>query len=326
MGKQHTTSGAAWSLPVFRSRINKRRAAEAGINAPDNLSGFLFMLPWILGFLVFVAGPLLASLWLSFTNYNLFNPPEWRGFANYERLFTRDRSFGASLWVTTVYVLTSVPVRLAFALGVAMILNKGLRGLPVYRAVYYLPSLLGGSVAIAILWRQLFGFDGVINSILGPLGVPQFSWIGSPDTALSTLVVLAAWQFGSPMVIFLAGLKQIPRELYEAAEIDGASAVQKFFSITVPMLTPVIFFNLLMQIISAFQAFTPAYIVSSGTGGPADSTLFYTLYLYQQAFSFHRMGYASAMAWVLLAIVGTVTFINFMASRYWVYYADEGKA
>ncbi|GGL78068.1 carbohydrate ABC transporter permease [Wenxinia marina] len=325
MTSEDTTLGTV-STPRRRWRFWRAPATgEMGVNAEDNLSGFLFMLPWLIGFVVFMAGPLLASLYLSFTRYDLFTAPEWRGTANYERLFFRDRTFADSMQVTVVYVLTSVPLRLGFALAVAMLLNRGVRGLPLYRAIYYLPSLIGGSVAIAILWRELFGYEGLINDILVPLGFERMSWIGSPDTALSTLVVLAAWQFGSPMVIFLAGLKQIPKELYEAADMDGGGPVQKFFYITLPMLTPVIFFNLLMQMISAFQAFTPAYIVSEGTGGPAGSTLFYTLYLYQQAFSFHRMGYASAMAWVLLAIVATVTMVNFVLSRRWVYYADGGR-
>jgi multiple sugar transport system permease protein len=189
----------------------------------------------------------------------------------------------------------------------------------VYRGIFYLPSLLGGSVAIAILWRQVFGAEGLVNNLLGLEG----SWISRPSTVLSTLIVLAAWQFGSPMIIFLAGLKQIPQDLYDAAAVDGAGKVSTFLRITLPLLTPIIFFNLVLQMIGAFQAFTPAFIISGGTGGPSDSTLFYTLYLYKKGFEFLDMGYASAMAWVLLLIIAVFTAVAFYTSRYWVHYGDS---
>lgn len=300
-------------------------SAQSKHQHKDNLVALIFMSPWILGFIIFTAGPMLVSLYLAFTNYDLFTSPEWTGLANFERLLTRDTRFISSLQVTGNYVIWAVPFRLLVALGVAMVLNKGVRGLPIYRGIFYLPSLLGGSVAIAILWRQIFGLDGVINMLLAIFGIEARSWIAAPDTALVTLILLAVWQFGSPMIIFLAGLKQIPEEYYEAAQIDGANVVQQFLRITIPLLTPVILFNLIMQMISAFQAFTPAYIISGGSGGPADSTLFYTLYLYLQGFAFFRMGYASAMAWILLAIIGIFTAINFFLSRYWVYYGDDGS-
>ena len=204
-----------------------------------------------------------------------------------------------------------------------MLLNRGLKGLGFYRSIYYLPSLLGGSVAVAIMWRQVFAYDGIINQVLLKFGISGPSWITSPDYAIYTLVALAVWQFGSPMVIFLAGLKQIPQDVYDAAEVDGATPVRKFFSITLPLLTPIIFFNFVMQTIGAFQAFTPAYIISGGQGGPADATLFYTLYLYEQAFTNFQMGYASAMAWVLVAIIAVVTAISFFSARYWVHYGDQ---
>ncbi len=202
-------------------------------------------------------------------------------------------------------------------------LDKGIRGLTLYRAIFYLPSLLGGSVAIALLWRQVFGLDGLANSVLAVFGIEGKSWIASPDTALGTLIILLAWQFGSPMVIFLAGLRQIPTELYEAASVDGASKLRQFLSITLPMLSPIIFFNLVLQMIGAFQAFTPAFIISGGKGGPNDATLFYTLYLYQEGFQNFDMGYAAALAWVLLVVIGGVTAINFITSRYWVFYNDK---
>jgi multiple sugar transport system permease protein len=198
-----------------------------------------------------------------------------------------------------------------------------MRGMAWYRSIYYIPSLLGGSVAIAVIWGQLFDNDGVLNAFLAFFGVGGRSWISNPDTALYTLVLLNIWQFGSPMVIFLAGLKQIPQELYDAASVDGANPWRRFWSVTVPLLTPIIFFNVVLQIIQAFQAFTPAYVVSGGSGGPSDSTLFYTLYLYQQGFTNLNMGYASAMAWVLLLIIAIFTLINFGLARRWVYYEDR---
>jgi multiple sugar transport system permease protein len=215
-----------------------------------------------------------------------------------------------------------VPLKLTFALLVALLLNRGIRGLPVYRAIFYLPSLLGSSVAIAILWRQIFDGDGVINTLLWQFGIEGPSWISNPDYSLYTLVILAVWQFGSPMIIFLAGLRQIPTDMYEAASLDGASKMRMFFKITLPLLTPVIFFNGVVQTIDAFKAFTPAYVISSGTGGPIDSTLFYTLYLYQEAFGYFRMGYAAALAWILVIIIALFTAFSFLTSRYWVHYDD----
>lgn len=301
-----------------------RRSSATGSNR-ESWVAYLFLLPWLIGLVVFTLGPILASAWLSFTNYDLFTSPEWVGLNNYIRLVTRDARFAKALGVTFRYVLLSVPLQLLFALLVAAVLNRGLMGLSLYRAAYYLPSLLGGSVAIAILWRQIFGMNGLFNQVLSLVGIQGISWIAEPGTALYTLILLRVWQFGSPMLIFLAGMKQIPQELYEASEIDGASTMTKFMRITVPLLTPIIFFNLIMQMVSAFQAFTPAFLISGGTGGPADSVLFYTLYLYQQAFSNFRMGYASAMAWILLAIIGLFSAIAFLSSRYWVYYEDETR-
>jgi multiple sugar transport system permease protein len=292
----------------------------------ENLWGYLFLAPWFVGLFVLTLGPMLASLYFSFTDYALLTAPEWVGLENYRRMFFEDGRYPQSLEVTFKYVFLSVPLELAFALLVAVVLNRGLRALGTYRAIYYLPSLLGGSVAIAIMWRQVFGGDGLLNQLLALLGWQGApSWVSTPEYALYTLVVLRVWQFGAPMVIFLAGLRQIPQELYDAAAVDGAGRLQRFFSITLPLLTPIIFFNLVLQLIGAFQAFTPAFIVSGGTGGPADSTLFYTLYLYQEAFANFRMGYAAAMAWVLLLIIAVFTAANFLMSRYWVYYEDGGR-
>ena len=250
-----------------------------------DLIGYAFITPWLVGFLCFSLGPVLASLYLSFTKFDLLSPAVWVGTDNYARMFFDDPRFFQALKVTFTYMVFEVPLKLAFALASAMVLDKAIRGGAFYRALFYIPSLLGGSVAIAVLWRQLFDGNGIVNQILmWAFGYKGQSWISSPETAIYTLVLLAVWQFGSPMIIFLAGLRQVPQDLYEAASMDGAGAFRKFYKITLPMLAPVIFFNMVLQIIEGFKAFTPAFVVSGGTGGPIDATLFYTLYLYQEAF------------------------------------------
>lgn len=286
------------------------------------LAGHAFLLPWLAGFLGLTLGPALASLYLSFTDFDLVRDPRWIGAANYVRIATNDPKFVASMHVTFLYVALAVPLKLAFALAIAMILNRGIRGLPIYRALFYLPSLMGASVAIAVLWRQLFAGNGLVNQMLAPVGIQGPSWISNPDYSLYTLVILSVWQFGSPMIIFLAGLRQIPKDVYEAAAIDGVGWARRFWNITLPLLTPVVFFNAIVQTIDAFKAFTPAFIISAGTGGPIDSTLFYTLYLYQEAFAFFRMGYAAALAWILVVIIAVFTAFSFLTSRYWVHYGD----
>ncbi len=288
-----------------------------------NAPGYIFLSPWLLGFFLLALGPILASLYLSFTKYDMVSDPRWVGFDNYVYMFTRDRRFWKALDVTFTYVALAVPARLIMALGVAMLLDKGLRTIGLYRAIFYLPSLLGASIAIAILWRQLFEQNGVVNQVLAVFGIEGLAWITNPDTSLYTLVILAMWQFGSPMLIFLAGLRGIPRDLYEAAEIDGTPKWRQFTRITLPLLAPVIFFNLVLQTIEAFKTFSSAFIISNGTGAPADSLLFYTVYLFNEAFKFFRMGYASALAWVLLLIIGAFTAIAFLTSKYWVHYENE---
>jgi multiple sugar transport system permease protein len=287
-----------------------------------NAPGYIFLLPWFIGFFGLTIGPIITSFYLSFTNFDLLTAPEWVGADNYVRMFTNDPKFLASMRVTLFFVIFSVPLKLAFALGVALLLNRGMRGLPLYRALFYLPSLLGASVAIAILWRQLFAGDGLVNDFLAIFGIQGPSWISNPRYSLWTLIVLSIWQFGSPMIIFLAGLRQIPQDMYEAASLDGASKSRMFWKITLPLLTPVVFFNAIIQTIEAFKSFTPAFIISGGTGNPINSTLFYTLYLYQEAFEFFRMGYASALAWFLLLLVALFTAFSFLTSKYWVHYDD----
>ncbi|HEV2564651.1 MAG TPA: sugar ABC transporter permease [Microvirga sp.] len=307
-------------IPLTISEPEKRSRPRGGLSR--TLVSYSFLAPWLIGFLGLTLGPTLASLYLSFTNFDLLQDPQFIGTANYERIVTNDVKFWHSMQVTFAYVVMAVPLKLAFALGLAMVLNRGIAGLPLYRALFYLPSLLGASVAIAVLWRQLFAKDGLVNVALALFGIDGPSWISDPNYSLYTLVLLSIWQFGSPMIIFLAGLRQIPPDVYEAASIDGATKVQQFVKITLPLLTPVIFFNGIVQTIDAFKAFTPAFIISEGTGGPIDSTLFYTLYLYQEGFAYFRMGYASALAWILLIIIACFTAFSFLTSRYWVHYND----
>jgi multiple sugar transport system permease protein len=307
-------------IPLTITEPEKRSRRREGLSR--TLVSYSFLAPWLIGFLGLTLGPTLASLYLSFTNFDLLQDPQFIGTANYQRIVTNDVKFWHSMQVTFAYVIMAVPLKLAFALGLAMVLNRGIAGLPLYRALFYLPSLLGASVAIAVLWRQLFAKDGLVNVALALFGIDGPSWISDPNYSLYTLVLLSIWQFGSPMIIFLAGLRQIPPDVYEAASIDGATKVQQFIKITLPLLTPVIFFNGIVQTIDAFKAFTPAFIISEGTGGPIDSTLFYTLYLYQEGFAYFRMGYASALAWILLIIIACFTAFSFLTSRYWVHYND----
>jgi multiple sugar transport system permease protein len=301
--------------------LRKSSKGRVATGKRENGVAYLFLLPWIVGFLGLAIVPMASSLYLSFTDYNLIRPPEWVGIENFQRMLSDARLLN-SLRVTFTYVIVSVPLQLIFALAIAMLLDRGMRGLAFYRSIFYLPSLLGSSVAIAILWRQIFGTAGLINQFLALFGIEGPGWVSSPDTALGTIILLHVWTFGAPMLIFLAGLRQIPVMYYEAAQMDGANAFQKFFRITLPLLSPIIFFNLVLQLIGSFQSFTQAYIVSGGTGGPADSTMFYTMYLYQKGFAELDMGYASAMAWGLVLVIGAFTALNFIASRWWVFYDD----
>jgi multiple sugar transport system permease protein len=305
------------------SALNELRQLKgAKQEGTDNKAAIVFLLPWLIGLVVITIGPMIASLYLSFTDYSLLEAPNWIGIKNYQRMFTDPRLLN-SIRVTLTYVLVSTPLQLGLALAIAVLLNRGMRGLAFYRSVFYLPSLMGSSVAIALLWRQIFGTDGLVNQVLRGLGWSNPpGWIADPSTALYTIILLHVWTFGSPMIIFLAGLRQIPDMYYEAASVDGASKWTQFWHITMPLLSPIIFFNLVLQIIGAFQSFTQAFIVSGGNGGPSDSTMFYTLYLYQQGFANLDMGYAAAMAWLLVLIVGAFTFLNFFLSKYWVFYDD----
>jgi len=299
----------------------KRRRLTARWESP--IAGYLFIAPWLIGFFALTLGPMGMSMYYSFTDYSLLGEENWVAFRNYTRIFLSDDTFVQSIKVTLLYVCISVPVKLASSLFFAIILNKKIKAISVYRTLMYIPSIVGGSLAVAILWKNIFGLNGFINYFLSWFGIKGISWISNPDTALGTLVILSAWQFGSTMIIFLAGLKQIPAELYEASSVDGANKVRQFFAVTLPMLSPVILFNLILGIINSFQMFTSAFIVTGG--GPVHSTYMYALYLYEKAFAHYQMGYASALAWILMILIAIATTVNFSLSKHWVYYeAEEG--
>ncbi|WP_113671953.1 carbohydrate ABC transporter permease [Vallitalea guaymasensis] len=284
--------------------------------------GLLYISPFIIGFLIFQLYPFISSIIYSFTDFTMIKKPDFVGFSNYINMFTKDRDFWNSVKVTFKYVLMAVPMKLIFALFIAMVLNMKLKSINFFRTIYYLPSILGGSVAVAVMWRFLFMYDGLVNNFLGVFNIPPVSWLGNPDISLYTIGLLAVWQFGSSMVLFLAGLKQIPENLYEASAIDGASKVKQFFVITLPMLTPIILFNMVMQTISAFQEFTGAFVITNG--GPMKSTYLYGMMLYDNAFVHFKMGYASAQSWILFFIIVTITAILLKSSKRWAYYEDGG--
>jgi multiple sugar transport system permease protein len=308
-------------MGLFGMHRNRRKRSPAG-EGLQNAVGYSLIAPWLFGLLAFTLIPVAASCYLSFTRYDLLSAPRWIGLKNYHRMLSADPVFWQSVKATLIYVFTSVPLRLAFALFIAMLLARKHRFIGLYRTLYYLPSLLGESVAVAVIWRELFGDSGAISVGLAFLGAPRgFSSVGHPQTAIWTLVLLAVWQFGSSMLIFLAGLKNVPASYYEAAVVDGAGSWKKFTRITLPLLTPIILFNLVMQLIAGFKTFTQSFIITQG--GPLNSTLFYSVYLYQSGFMYSEMGFASAMAWVLLLVVGAMTALLFKTSSFWVYYESK---
>lgn len=285
----------------------------------------LFILPWIIGFVGLTLIPFLCLFYFSFTDYNLVSAPKWSGLSNYIKVFTGDPKFWISLAATFKYVIYSIPCKLAMALAVAMVLNQKRRGIGIYRTLFYIPSIIGGSIAVAVMWRNLFSRQGAINRIIeGVFGIqPDISWIADPKTAMGCLVLLTMWQFGAPMIIFLAGLKNIPQSLYEAAKMDGANNMQCFFKITLPQLSPILFFNLVMQMINGFMVFTQGLVITNG--GPMNKTLFYQLYVYQQGFKQYNMGYAAALSCVMVVIILFFTALVFKSSDAWVYYESEAK-
>ncbi len=297
--------------------LNKLKNKQLSLDQKEKLVAYLFLAPWIFGLVVFTIYPFVSSFFLSFTDASIVNA-NFVGLDNFVEMFTRDARFAKSMQVTTKYALLAVPIKLMFALFIAMLLKDGWT---VYRTIYYLPSIIGGSVAVAVMWRQLFGYNGLINRFLELFGVQGKEWLGHPDYALNILILLAAWQFGSSMVIFIAGLKNIPKELIEASKIDGAGKFRTFIHITLPMLSSVIQFNLVLQIIGAFQVFTQGFIITRG--GPMDETLFAVHYIYDTGFKFARLGYASAISWVLLAVIAVFTAVVFFTSKYWVFYEND---
>ncbi|MFC7303740.1 carbohydrate ABC transporter permease [Streptomyces monticola] len=334
MGTAVTHAPAA--EPLAEDAGPRRRRAAATPPDPvarrrgrrENLAGYLFMSPWIAGFLLLTAGPMVASLYFAFTDYNLFDAPRWIGLDNFSEMFA-DPRWRHSVSVTLWYVVIGTPLKLGLALGVALLLAQKRRAQGFYRAAFYAPSLIGASVSVAIVWKAIFSDDAVVDRVQRAVGLDLGGWIGDPDLILYALVALTVWQFGAPMVIFLAGLKQVPRELYEAAEVDGAGPWRRFWNITLPMISPVLFFNVLLETIHSFQIFASAYIVGGGAGGnacgPADGSLVYTCYLYVQGFENSRMGLASAMAWLLLLAVALVTAVLFWSQKHWVHYEEGAR-
>ncbi|MGK9219194.1 MULTISPECIES: carbohydrate ABC transporter permease [unclassified Microbacterium] len=313
-GGRRSRAGA----PPLRPGLKKKGLRET-------LAGYAFLAPWLVGFLGLTLGPMVYSLYLSFTSYNLFTDPKWIGLENYVRMFTDDPQFVQSATITLVYVLVGTPIKLAAALGIALLLNYRDRGAAFFRSSFYAPSLIGASVSVAIVWRAMFNTDGPVDSTLSIFGIDLGGWVGNVDLVVPMMILLAVWQFGGTMVIFLAGLKQVPKELYEAAEMDGAGALRRFRAVTVPMLSPVIFFNLLLELIGAFQVFASAYIISNGTGGPAGMTNYITIYLYKRGFTDGQFGYASAIAWIVMLVVAVIAVILFRTQKSWVHYAGEDR-
>jgi multiple sugar transport system permease protein len=293
---------------------------HSSLKRREAITFYLFISPWLLGFLFFTLGPMLLSLYTSFTQWDLLTSPVWIGLENYVQAFADERFYQA-LKVTAIYTLLFVPLDLAGGLLLAMLVNARLRGMRVFRTVFYLPTVFSGVVFVVVWLWMLNPRGGMINLLLAQIGVAGPKWLMDPHLALYSLVLMSFWGWGRSMVIFLAGLQTIPGELYEAASIDGATSRQQFIKITLPLLTPTIFFNLVLSVIFTFQTFTSAFVATDG--GPLDATLFLVLYIYRQAFQFLNMGYASALAWILFAIILVLTLVVVRSQRFWVFYLGE---
>jgi oligogalacturonide transport system permease protein len=308
---------------TFRKKGAKARKKKSGSRLGESrFLGFWYVLPWLIGFLAFTLYPFAYSFILSFTKFDFSSAPKWLGLRNYVRLFS-DPVFKQSLTVTFVYVVNEVPLKIVFSLLIAVILNMKLRGINFFRTAYYIPSILGSNVAIAVLWKFIFQSDGLANQVIQAFGGQPVSWFGDSYPALMTIVLLRVWEFGSTMVIFLAGLQSIPTELYEAASVDGCTKFRQFFKITIPLLSPTIFYNLVMQLIAAFQEFNGPYLITKG--GPQNGTYLLPMLIYDETFHSYKMGYAAAMSWILFIIILIFTVLVFRYSKYWVFYSDEGK-
>ena len=309
----------AGGASAVRPDLRKRRKGLSKLE--QGYMGFFLILPWLIGFCVFKLYPFISSLVYSFTDYDLFKGAQhFVGFQNYIDAFTKSKNVKA-LQVTFAYAFMTVPLKLIFALFIAYILNFKIRGVGLFRTAYYVPSILGGSVAIAVLWKALFKSDGVVNTILTMLGFESINFLADKSWALFIICLLRVWQFGSAMVLFLAALKGVPEDLYEAASIDGASKARQFVSITIPLISPVIFYNLVTQLVQAFQEFNGPYIITQG--GPRNATTLISLIVYNTAFKDYKVGMSSAMAWVMFVIVMVLTLISFASQKKWVYYSDD---
>jgi multiple sugar transport system permease protein len=309
------------SLPYFRdwSELSATRRKEA-------ISVYLFISPWLIGFIVFFVGPIIASFVLSFTQWNIVGTPEWIGLKNYQDIFTSDPRFVKAVQVTLTYAVIYLPLEVICGIGLAVLMNMKLRGIGIFRTLYYMPYVVP-QVAAALVWVWMLNTRyGVVNTVLSWIGITGPNWLGSPAYILTSLTIIALWGVGGSSVIYLAGLQNIPSVFYEAATVDGANSFQKFFRITLPLLSPTIFFQVVLGLIGVFQTFTPAYIAAGATGGPLQSGLFYMLYLYNRGFETLRMGYASALAWILTAFILVVTVMVLRSSRYWVYYETDRSA
>lgn len=289
----------------------------------EKVAGYVFIMPFIVGLIVFTVIPFFTSLYLAFTDYNVLSAPEWIGLDNFKRMFFEDKHFWNSFWITFRFALIQVPIKLCVSLGVALILARTTKATSIYRAAFYIPSLMGGSVAVALTWKQLFAYKGPINALIQAFGAKPIKFMNNPNITLYVLIGLGIWQFGSSMLIFLAAIKNVPASYHEAAIVDGAGPVTRFFKIVLPMITPIFFFNLINQTIGAFQAFNSSYLITGG--GPLNSTLYYAVHLYNRAFTNYEMGYGSAMAWFMLLVIGAFTALIFRSSSAWVYYESEGK-
>lgn len=296
-----------------KSRLARKEAVE----------GFVCIAPWLFGFVFFTLGPVIFSFVMSLSKWDMINPPKFVGFENYATILTDDFRFRQSLKVTAIYAGTAVPLGLVCSLALAMLLNLNVKGMRIFRSIFYIPAILPG-VAVSMVWLMVFRYQGgIFNTLLGMVGIAPVKWLTSTEMALPSFVIMSLWGVGGGMIIYLAGLQSVPTQLYEAAEIDGAGSWAKFRTVTLPMISPTIFFNLIMGIIGSFQVFTSSFIMTQG--GPAYATLFYVLYLYQKAFKYLQMGYACALAWILFGVILLLTLIVFKSSAAWVYYEAELK-
>lgn len=302
-------------------RRERTRRGLLSARAKENLTGWLWASPWVLGFLIFTLGPMLASVYFSFTDFPVISPPKWVGLENYRTMLSDDKSIFQALKVTTIYAVVAIPLNLSLGFFLAILLNQPIKGVAVWRTVYYLPAVVSG-VAVALLWQWIFNTDfGLANWLLSLIGIKGPRWLLDPGWALPALIIMSMWGVGGGMIINLAGLQSVPTHLYEAAEIDGAGVWRRFWTVTVPMVSPVIFFNLVMGIIGALQTFTQAFIMTGG--GPREATYFYMLHLYNNAFQWLKMGYAAALAWVLFFYILFLTLLVIRSSSAWVYYEGE---